>query len=87
MKRFAISVILVFCLTSYVYGFGSHGGHHDSQYFSGSNSGENGATVQDFDTTANGESVPLPVPEPSTMLLVASGLIGLGAYARRKFKK
>ena len=26
-----------------------------------------------------------PVPEPSTMLLLASGLIGLGAYGRRKF--
>jgi hypothetical protein len=97
MKRFIISAILVFALTSYAYGLGSGSHHHHRntgangatfQSFndSGSNEG-NGATVEAFNTTADANSVPVPVPEPTTVLLLGSGLIGLGAYVRRKFKK
>jgi len=97
IDKFIISAILIFALTNYAYGMGS-GSHHRSnsggngatfQAFndSGSNSEENGATLDAFNTTADADSVPVPVPEPATMLLLGSGLIGLGVYVRRKFKK
>jgi len=28
-----------------------------------------------------------PVPEPTTLILIGSGLVGLAAYGRKKFKK
>jgi len=99
MGKFIIIICatLIFALTNYAYGLGRHHHHHRNsggngatlQTFndSGGNSGENGATLEAFNTTADTDSVPVPVPEPSTMLLLGSGLIGLGAYVRRKFKK
>lgn len=38
-------------------------------------------------TTFNVTESLSPVPEPSTMLLLASGLVGLAGYGRRRFKK
>lgn len=44
------------------------------------------------DISSSGEGIGImervaPVPEPTTMLLLGSGLIGLAGYGRRKFRK
>jgi len=38
-------------------------------------------------TLTGGKGDKGPVPEPATMLLLGSGLIGIGVFVRRKFKK
>ena len=40
-----------------------------------------------FDNFQFGENGSAPIPEPGTMLLLGSGLVGLAGYGRRRFKK
>jgi hypothetical protein len=39
------------------------------------------------EAAVRGFLAPTAVPEPSTLLLLGSGLMGLGFYGRRRFKK
>ena len=51
------------------------------------NGGLNPAAAASIDSLIFGPAPVPPVPEPSTMLLIGSGLIGLAGYGRKKFFK
>src|SRR4030042_3749375 len=89
MKKFIIPAILVFALTNYAYGLGRGSHHHhrgtnSDGSITTNNSGGNGITFHDCNDS--NDSGPVSVPEPTTILLLASGLLGLLGL-RRKFKK
>ena len=57
-------------------------GQPDPQYFIARFQGIGGESEGGSDV-----AIPNPVPEPTTMLLLGSGLVGLAGFGRKKFKK
>ena len=76
---------MVLCVVIMFFGIvGCPGGGEDDQ---GGISTFNSTTSTPVATADVNGNAPLATPEPATLILLGTGLVGLAGYGRKKFKK
>ena len=78
-------LFIVLCIVIMFFGIvGCPGGGEDDQ---GSISTFKSTTSTPVATADGTQGAPLATPEPATLILLGTGLVGLASYGRKRFKK